>query len=291
MKDRELVLHQKPDLSHPWLIAGFQGWIDAGYVSSGSLTFLRKKLRARRFAEILSDGFHEFRDSRPEVVVEGGLIHHIEFPKNEFFCWKNRPPLPDLILFIGHEPHLRWKAFTSLFLELASEMNVERLVTIGGFYDQIAHTVPRRVSAVASNDRLLDDLLVHGVELIDYAGPGGLVSVLHQSAEERGIGSFMLWGRVPHYLQMRSPSDSLAILELLSSLIPFQIDLGALRDDAALANEQIRQAVEKKPDLRSYIRQLESIEGAQASEGTPPPDHVVIEAVITRDDKDDKKRE
>jgi len=291
MEISELVLRERPDLSHPWLIAGYKGWIDAGYVSSGSVTFLKEMLGAQGFAEILSDGFYQFSDSRPEVVVEGGLIRHMEFPRNEFFYWKNKPFLPDLVLFIGHEPHLRWKAFTDLFLEVARHLHVERLVIIGGFYDQVVHTVHRKVSVVASNDRLLEDLLAHGVDLVDYAGPGGQVSLLHQSAEKMGIGSCMLWGRVPHYLQMRSPRDSLAILELLSCLVPFEINLDTLRDDAALADEQVRRAVEQKPELRSYINQLESIQGSQALEKKRPADQVVIEAVITRDDKEDKKKD
>jgi len=233
MRTSELVLHEKPDLSRPWLIAGYRGWIDAGDVSSGSVTFLREKLGAQRLGEILSDGFYQFSDSRPTVVVEGGLIQQIEFPRNEFFYWKNKISLPDLILFIGHEPHLRWKAFTDLFLELASQFQVERLVTIGGLYDQVPHTIPRRVSVVAGNEHLLKDLLAHRVDLIDYAGPGGHVSILHKSAEIKGIDSFMLWGRVPHYLQMRSPGDSLTILQLLARLVPFEIDLEELRDDSS----------------------------------------------------------
>lgn len=291
MEADELVLYERPDLSRPWLIAGYKGWIDAGDVSSGSVTFLRDKFEARRFAEILSDGFYQFRDSRPAVVVEGGLIRQIEFPRNEFFYWKNKPFLPDLILFIGLEPHLRWKAFTDLFLKLASQFEVERLVTIGGLYDQVAHTIPRKVSVVASNKRLLEDLLVHGVDLIDYAGPGGHVSILHKSAEIKGIDSFMLWGRVPHYLQMRSPRDSLAILQLLSRLVPFEIDLDELRDDAVLAEEQIRRAVEQKPELGSYIKQLESMQGTRSPEKTKPSDQVVIEALITRDGKGDNKKD
>ncbi len=291
MESGELLLYERPDLFRPWLIAGFKGWIDAGDVSSRSVAFLREKLGARRFAEIQSDGFYQFRDLRPAVVVEGGLIRQIDFPRNEFFYWKNRPSLPDLILFIGHEPHLRWKAFSELFLNLARQFQAERLVTIGGLYDQVAHTVPRKISVVASNTRLLEDLLAYGVDLIDYVGPGGHVSVLHESAELRGIGSLMLWGRVPHYLQMRSPSESLAILQLLSCLVPFEIGLDSLRDDALLAEEQIRKAIEQKPELRSYIEQLESLQGSRTAGSAEPPEPLIVEAVITRDDKGDNKKD
>ncbi len=291
METSELILYERPDLNHPWLISGFKGWIDAGDVSSGSVTFLKDKLGGRRFAEILSDGFYHFRDSRPAVVVEGGLIRQIEFPRNEFFYWKNKPSLPDLILFLGNEPHLRWIAFTDLLLKLAREFDVGRLVTIGGLYDQVPHTIRRKISVVASSTRLLEDLLAHDVDLIDYAGPGGHVSVLHESAEMRGIGSFMLWGRVPHYLQMRSPRDCLAILELLSSLVPFEIDLDSLKEDALLADEQIRKALKQKPELKSYIEQLESLQKSGSADAEEPSKPVVVEAIITRDDKGGSKND
>jgi proteasome assembly chaperone (PAC2) family protein len=213
------------------------------------------------------------------------LIREVDFPRNEFFYWKNRDSHPDLILFLGHEPHLRWKAFTDLFLELARQFRVERLVTIGGLFDQVVHTIPRKVSAVANSQPVLEDLLAHNVDLIDYAGPGGHVSVLHNTAGSRGLGSFMLWGRVPHYLEMRSPGDSLTILELLSRLVPFEIDLDSLKEDAALAEQQVNRALEQKPELVSYIKQLESIQGEGTAEEKKPSGQVVIEAVITKDGK------
>ena len=289
MKNSELIFHKRPDLFRPWLIVGYKGWIDAGYVSSGSVTLLRKKLGAKRFAEIQPDGFYEFGELRPDVVVEGGLLQKVDFPRNEFFYWKNSPLHSDLILFAGHEPHIRWRAFTDLFLELAGELGVERLVIIGGLHDQVAHTIPRKVSVVAGNQRLLEELLDYGVDLIDYAGPGSQVSLLQQAAQKNGIDSCMLWGRVPYYLQMRSPMDSLAVLRLLSSLVPFETDLKSLEEDVVLTDEQIRRAIEQKPELKSYIKQLESMQGGKTAGEPPPSDQVFFEAVITREDKEYKR--
>ncbi|MFQ6079661.1 MAG: PAC2 family protein, partial [Thermodesulfobacteriota bacterium] len=257
--ETELIIHETPRLSRPWLIGGYEGWIDAGKVSSGSLTYLRESLKAQKFAEILSDGFHLFRDSRPKVVVEDGLIRKVEYPRNEFYYWKNRGLLPDLILFLGNEPHVRWKAFADLFLKLASQFGVERLVTIGGLYDQVVHTIPRKISVVASNPDLLKDLLAHDVQMIDYSGPGSYVSLLQERAETYGIGSFMLWGRVPPYVAMRSSWDCIQILGLLAKLVPFEADLSGLLEEAKLIDEQLQRAVEEKPDLRAYVKQLESI--------------------------------
>jgi proteasome assembly chaperone (PAC2) family protein len=290
--ENELIIHEKPNLHHPWLIGGYEGWIDAGKVSSGSVTYLKDTLRAQRFAEILADGFHDFKDFRPRVVVEDGLVREVDYPKNEFFYWKNKDSLPDLILFTGHDPHVRWKAFTDLVVKLAVRFGVERLVTIGGLYDQVVHTIPRKISVVAGTAEVLQELLGHDVVTIDYAGPGSHVSLLQGQAQANGIGSFMLWGRVPPYIKSSSPWDSIQILELLSKLVPFKIDLRGLRAEAKLTDEQLQKAVEEKPDLKTYVKQMESIHRSRHPEKSKPGDNVItIEAFLKHLDKGEKKED
>ena len=290
--ETELIIHETPRLFRPWLIGGYEGWTDAGKVSSGSVTYLRESLKAHKFAEILSDGFHQFKDFRPTVVVEDGLIRQIEYPKNEFFYWKNTEQSPDLILFLGHEPHVRWKAFADLFVKLALRFGVERLVTIGGLYDQVVHTIPRKISVVASNPDLLKELMAHDVETIDYAGPGSYVSLLQEYAEANGIGSCMFWGRVPPYMKIRSSWDCIQILELLSKLVPFEVDLGGLREEAKFVDEQLQKAVEEKPDLKTYVKQVESLHRSRHPEKSKFGDNVItIEAFLKHVDKGDKKKD
>jgi len=290
--ETELIIHETPNLSRPWLIGGYEGWIDAGKVSSGSVTYLLESFKAQKFAEILSDGFHQFRDSRPRVVVEDGLIREIEYPKNEFFYWKNKGSLPDVILFLGNEPHIRWKAFADLFLKLASRFGVERVITIGGLYDQVVHTIPRKISIVASNPNLLKELLVHDVQMIDYTGPGGYVSLLQERAKTDGIDSFMLWGRVPPYVATRSCWDCIQILELLTKLVPFEVDLSGLREEAKFIDEQLKKAVEEKPDLKAYVKQLESIHRSRQPKKSKSGDNVItIEAFLKHIDKGNKEKE
>ena len=290
--ENELIIHETPRLFRPWLIGGYEGWIDAGKVSTGSVTYLRESLEAQKFAEILSDGFHQFKDFRPRVVVEDGLIHQLEYPQNEFFYWKNRELSHDLILFLGHEPHFRWKAFADLFVKLAVRFGVERLVTIGGLYDQVVHTIPRKISVVAGNSDLLNELLTHDVVTIDYAGPGSYVSLLQEYAETNGIGSFMLWGRIPPYMKIRSSWDCIQILELLSKLVPFEVDLRELREEAKIIHEQLQRAVEEKPDLKTYVKQVESMHRSKHPEKSKSGDNVItIEAFLKHVDKGDKKKD
>ncbi len=290
--ENELIIHERPRLKSPWLIGGYEGWVDAGKVSSGSITYLKDTLRARKFAEIIADGFHHFKDFRPRVVVEDGLLRQVDYPKNEFFYWKNKQSGPDIILFMGQEPHFRWKAFVDLVVKLALRFGVQRLVTIGGLYDQVVHTIPRKISVVAATSEILKELLAYDVITIDYAGPGSHVSLLQEHAHANGIGSFMLWGRVPPYIKMSSPWDSIHILELLSKLVPFEVDLRGLRAEAKLTDEQLQRAVEEKPDLKTYVKQVESMHRSRHPEGAKSGDNVItIEAFLKHIDKGDKKKD
>ena len=156
----------------------------------------------------------------------------------------------------------------------------------------MVHTIPRKISVVAGNADLLKELLAHDVETIDYAGPGSYVSLLQEHAETNGVGSFMLWGRVPPYMKMKSPCDCIQILELLSKLVPFEVDLRELREEANLIDEQLQRAVEEKPDLRTYVKQIESMYRSRHPEKSKSGDNVItIEAFLKHVDKGDKKKD
>jgi len=55
-----IIRHHRPELNRPYLVAGFEGWPDAGRVSSGVVGYLRDKLNARKCAEVKPDDFYIF---------------------------------------------------------------------------------------------------------------------------------------------------------------------------------------------------------------------------------------
>ena len=60
MNMQNLIIHERPNLVQPYLVMGFEGWPDAGKVSSGVISYLRDKLEANKFAEIKPDDFYLF---------------------------------------------------------------------------------------------------------------------------------------------------------------------------------------------------------------------------------------
>ncbi len=74
--------------SHPILIAGFEGWPNAGCISSDVLSFLKKGLGVKKFAEVNPDIFHKYSNNRPYAKIDGGEVKYLLFSPYEFFYKK-----------------------------------------------------------------------------------------------------------------------------------------------------------------------------------------------------------
>ena len=63
----ELILHERPTLRSPVLVAAFRGWNDGGQGASLAGSFLARAWRAERFAEIDPELFFDFQATRPHI--------------------------------------------------------------------------------------------------------------------------------------------------------------------------------------------------------------------------------
>ncbi|MGC9975908.1 MAG: PAC2 family protein, partial [Syntrophales bacterium] len=105
-----LVMLEQPQLTSPYIIVGLNGWLNAGEVSTGSIDYLRRKVGARKFAYIDTQGFYIYQipssnpdqTMRPHVQINEGLVRKLESPQNDLFFWKSGSD-HDLILFLGVE--------------------------------------------------------------------------------------------------------------------------------------------------------------------------------------------
>ena len=107
--------------------------------------FFSKQWEATQFAQIDPEGFYDFQATRPQVSLVDGITRRLDWPENAFF----HAPIPgadrDIVLLLGVEPNLRWKTFTKLVLELAEDLGVEMLVTLGSLLADVPHTRPAPV--------------------------------------------------------------------------------------------------------------------------------------------------
>jgi proteasome assembly chaperone (PAC2) family protein len=251
----ELIVHERPELRSPVLVAAFRGWNDGGQAASLATGYLTKLWNAQQFAEIDPEGFFDFQVTRPHVSLVDGLTRRIEWPETAF----RHATLPgierDAVLLTGNEPNVRWKAFTRLIVELAQELRIELVVTLGSLLADVPHTRPAPVTGSASDAELVERL---GLAASRYEGPTGIVGVLHDACRKAGISSASLWAAVPHYVSLApSPRAAQALCDRLASLLSVEIDTEELRQAGEAYAEQISAAVATDEETQAYVEELE----------------------------------
>lgn len=270
----QLTIYERPTLFQPYLVMGFEGWPDAGRVSSGVVSYLRDKLQARKFAELKPDEFYVFQTPgsdlrRPVTSIEGGLVKGLTVPSTSLWFHKSEKGGRDLIISHGLEPELGWNKFVDAILGLAQDLGVQRLYTVGGTYDAVPHTVEPVMSAVLSHASLTEEMTEHGIGLTIYEGPSSIHTALVVAAGRKGIKAVSLWGHVPHYIQVPNARVCYAMLGKLARMLDIAVDLGDLRKAAEYLDDQVTRALEQKTQLGEYVKKLEDQygkEGGQAGE-------------------------
>ena len=278
-----LIFYERPELNSPYLVAGFEGWPDAGKVSSGVVRYLRDKLNARKFAEINPDDFYIFQSPgvellRPITVIEDGQIKELSLPSTGFWAWnKEEKAGHDLILVLGVEPHLRWNEYADVLLNLAQELAVQRIYTIGGTYDRVPHTRELIISAVANDPALEAELKEYNTEPTSYHGPSSVHSLLLSSATKRNLKSASIWGHAPHYIQTPNSKVCYGILKRLTAMLEIAIDLDDIRQEGEELDEQINMAVAQKPELAEYVKKLEEEYRLAGTHEAAGPEEIIRE--------------
>jgi proteasome assembly chaperone (PAC2) family protein len=264
----ELIVHERPELRSPVLVAAFRGWNDGGQAASLAAGYLAKLWDAQRFAEIDPEGFFDFQVTRPHVSLVEGVTRKIEWPETAFRHASMPGTERDAVLLTGNEPNVRWKAFTRLIVELAQELQVELVVTIGSLLADVPHTRPAPVTGSASDAELVERL---GLETSRYEGPTGIVGVLHDACRTAGLPSASLWAAVPHYVSLApSPRAAEALVERLGSLLGIKIDAEELREAGAAYAEQVSAAVATDEETQAYVEELEQRTDEIPDEGQLP---------------------
>jgi proteasome assembly chaperone (PAC2) family protein len=274
-----VVLSHRPKLTSPYLVAGFAGWPNAGEVSTGTISYLKEKLKAEKFGEIKPHAFYDFPSLRPQTVIENGLIKELIFPANEFFYWKGEKSVRDLIILLAVEPHLKWNEYVDSILHLAEQFKVERIYTVGGTYDRVPHTGRPMVTAAVSDPELKEELRKYDIEPVEYQGPCSIHTVLLATAKRRNIKGVSLWGHAPHYIQVKNPKVCYGILKGLAKMLQIELDLREIIDASEYLDEQVSEAISQKPELEEYVKNLEKEYQAMGKYEEPAKEEDIIKEI------------
>jgi proteasome assembly chaperone (PAC2) family protein len=277
------TLIRRPRLRGPVLLAAFDGWNDAGEAATSALDAVADGLEAETFAILDPEEFYDFQATRPTVrMVEGR--RRIEWPQVELRAARLPAAEHDLIVVRGHEPNLRWRTFADEIVELAADLRVEMVVTVGALLADVPHTRPVQVVSSAGDRDLAERL---GLNLSRYEGPTGILGVLGDAATHEGIPTIGLWAALPHYLNLApNPWGAMALIRELGRLLPMAVDTSALAGQTEAFDAAVTELIDDNPELVGYIERLEADsdddEDDEDDDGSPgladlPPEELVAE--------------
>jgi len=245
----------RPQLERPVLIAAFRGWNDGGQGATLAAGYLARHWEAEKFAEIDPEGFVDFQANRPHVSLDEGLTRRIDWPENVFYWARATGSQRDVVLLLGVEPSLRWRTFCGLVIDLARDLDVQLVVTLGSLLADVPHTRAAPVTGAASDPELVADL---GLQHSRYEGPTGIVGVLQDACRHGGLPAASLWAAVPHYVSLApSPRAARALCDRLAALLDVPIDTAELSEAEETYASQVSEAVSSDPETAEYVEQLE----------------------------------
>ncbi len=255
MASHELRMLERPALERPVLVAAFRGWNDGGQGATLAGGYLARLWDAERFADINPEGFMDFQATRPHVSLDEGLTRRIDWPENVFYKARVEEVERDVVLLLGVEPNLRWRTFSGLVIDLARDLGVELVVTLGSLLADVPHTRAAPVTGTATAPELVERL---GLQHSRYEGPTGIVGILQDACRRADMPAASLWAAVPHYVSLApSPRAARALCDRLGTLLSIPIDTHELSEAEETYAEQVTEAVASDSETAAYVEELE----------------------------------
>ena len=246
-----------PELRAPHALATLRPWVDVGSV--GRLTFrsLERHFQARDLAKLARPGvFFDFTRYRPTIHTVDGQRQVTVPTVNVRYARGDGEH--DFVFLHLLEPHLNGEGFVHSVANLLKQLDVRRYCLVGSMYDLVPHTKPIMVTGAASGEDTLSRVRSLGVHSSSYEGPTSIASLVSQEVLKIGAETMGLIAHLPQYAQMDVDHvGRLRILELLCDLYDLDIDLDRVKLRAGQQQEELKSAMERNPEVRSLVQQLE----------------------------------
>jgi proteasome assembly chaperone (PAC2) family protein len=262
-----MEIHQIPLLRNPVMIVAFSGWNDAAEAASGALEHLLSGWREKMdevvpelIADVDSEDFYDFQVNRPQVSIDESEIRSITWPATQVFGLSVPSMNRDLVIVTGVEPSMRWKSFTGDLLDLADDLEVSLVITLGSLLADTPHSRPITVTGTSAHPSIASRL---GVSVSKYEGPTGILAIIQDGCMRRGIDAISLWAAVPHYAASSpSPKATLALINTLEEFLNISIPLGDLPDRADSWEKEVNDLAAEDTEIAEYVKALEESKDA-----------------------------
>jgi hypothetical protein len=275
-------------LHSPIMVVALRGWFDVAQVATDALDHLVGE-NTGRLAPVVGgidpDPFYDFTQERPEVFIDDSDERRVRWPSNDVRILRSGAA-HDLVVLAGVEPHLRYATFADAIIEIAVRLGCEVVVTVGAAAEAVPHTRIPPVVGSSTNAGLVRAL---GLSRPQYQGITGLVGVLQERLDRRGIPAVSLRVGVPHYLgNAEHPQSSAALLRHLEHVLGVPTGHGDLADDITRWRSLHDEAVADDMQASMYVKMLETDFDRRAEAAMPSADDLAAEfEQFLRDHRDD----
>lgn len=262
-----MEIQQIPLLREPIMIMAFSGWNDAAEAASGAVEHLLSGWRDKNddvipelIANVESEDFYDFQVNRPVVSIDESEIRSITWPSTQVFGMVIPSMKRDLVIVTGVEPSMKWKSFTSDLLDLADDLEVSLIVSLGSLLADTPHTRPISVTGTGAHPSIANRL---GVSVSKYEGPTGILGIIQDGCMRRGIDAMSLWAAVPHYASNApSPKATLALINTLEEFLDIKIPLSDLPEKADAWEGEVNDLAAEDSEIADYVKALEESKDA-----------------------------
>ncbi len=252
----ELTSDVKPET--PVLIQALAGWVDAGSAGTATAAFLSGD--GEVIGRFDPDALFDYRSNRPILDFVDGEVKEIRFP--EIVLRHSVVSGKDLLVLTGLEPDIRWMEFSSAIGDMAADLGVTRLISVGAVPAAVPHTMDSPVMMTASDKSLLDGQRVpEGLLRV----PAAAVSAVDHHLAGRGFETVGFWAQVPHYVGEAYSPAVLALVGKVAAHLGMDVATDSLRKEAQEQRERLNETVAARPEVQAYVERLESM--AEAEQG------------------------
>jgi proteasome assembly chaperone (PAC2) family protein len=256
------------------MVIAFSGWNDAGEAATGAASHLLASwtdsstdVVPELIAEVDIEEFYDFQVNRPIAYIDDSSIRSLTWPGTHVFGLRTPELDRDFVVVRGVEPSMKWKTFTSEILDLADDLEVDMVITLGSMLADTPHTRPITVSGSGAHPEIARRL---GVEISKYEGPTGILGVLQDACVRRGIDAISLWAAIPHYASNSpSPKATLALINALEDFLEISLPQGDLLEESRAWEAEVSEMAKEDGDVAEYVKALEeSKDAAELPEAT-----------------------
>ncbi|MCG3125095.1 MAG: hypothetical protein GIKADHBN_03623 [Phycisphaerales bacterium] len=231
---------ETPPRPAPWLIAAWPGMGNVAVIAAG---YLVRMLNMKQLGEL--PGREHFDIA--EVEVKDGLVQPVQYPRGVFFRWANTKGGRDLVVFLGEaQPTAGVYRYAQELMEAAAGMGVERVVTFASMASALHPAKDPKVSGVATDPVILEELRRVEVSAVSEGQIGGLNGLVLATAIERGLSGFCLMAEIPFFAAgVPNPKAARAALSVFTIMTGIDVSLDELNKHAEAVDRALIEAFER----------------------------------------------